>query len=447
MTSGIQAQAPLGPRLTIAALVAAGLLVAAVAARVARPAGLELHDPRSFVDLLLAAACLSLALLTLRRAPAVAWPALVLAATLAATEPFQLARALFGPDGRLVAGPTPTGPDAGRWLSASLLVTVAAVATAAVGALYAGRPERRLAGWVGPVAIALVGWLAIACGATILLTMAGWHNDPALTWADLLTWPVRVWFVLVVALAAAGLAGDLWPAAVRASARMAAAPGEVGGATFAWIGAFVDELSGRAASRHAAAEAERSRLASELHAEVLPSLRRAQDDLAEDHVGPATIAALREVADRLEQTMADRRDVVLEQLGLVEALEILAERVQDRAGVEVGITVLDEGRSTGRPPLAVETAALRIGRLAVDNAVVHGDPRSVELAVSSSPDGVTIEVSNDGRPIEPDASERAIRDGRRGLVEIREIAASVGGRVVVGTIDGTGARVRFDWPA
>ena len=214
-------------------------------------------------------------------------------------------------------------------------------------------------------------------------------------------------------------------------------------------GAIGDELLGRAASRRTTEERERARLAAELHADVLPALRAAVADLEAGRDASAVGVRLATIAADVQALSLERRNLILEELGLVAALEAMAERVEERAGASVEIDV-DPGAEGGkhppaRPPLPVERAALRVAELAVANAARHGSGQA-RLSVMSDSARVRLVVTNDGAAFDPEAARAALRRGARGLTEMREAAAEVDADLEIGPGHDGGAVVRFAWP-
>jgi signal transduction histidine kinase len=191
-----------------------------------------------------------------------------------------------------------------------------------------------------------------------------------------------------------------------------------------------------------AAALERERLAADLHARVVPELRRAAASTA----GSAPGADLRGALEDVETLMAERHSVVLEEFGLLAAIEWLAERTTARTGATVEIDVGD-AVGTGRPPREVERAAFRIALLAMDNAARHAPGASISVSVASvSSHEVRLAVADDGPGIDPPAVEAARLDGHRGLSDMDAAARAVGGNVsVTGGADGVGTRVTFSW--
>ncbi|GGS81089.1 MULTISPECIES: sensor histidine kinase [Streptomyces] len=190
-------------------------------------------------------------------------------------------------------------------------------------------------------------------------------------------------------------------------------------------------------------EAERRRIAQELHDEVgqtltavLLQLKHAADHAPEPvredlHQAQETTRAgldeIRRIARRL-------RPGVLEELGLHSALRALAaEFSTSRLGVTTHIT-------PGLPQLdpATELVFYRIAQEALTNTARHSGARTVELHLRTTPGGgVGLLVRDDGRGIGP-APEGA---GIRGM---RERALLVGAELRIGPGPAGGTQVRLD---
>jgi two-component system sensor histidine kinase UhpB len=286
----------------------------------------------------------------------------------------------------------------------------------------------------------------VACLLVVVLVIAGARYDPAFTWVDLATWPTSVFIQFVLVLTAFGVAADLRAASLRADGRLVtdARPAEGGEPIFAdRVRATLRELvPGQAAAEAAAVESERVRLAGDLHAVVLPALRRAIAEVEAGAPVEALAGRLRAVDLELERLMADRWPVVLEAFGLVEALEDLAERTEADGAVHVGLEV---EAATGRPRPHIEREAWRVAQLAIDNAVRHAAATEIAIVVSVGSDQVRLSIADDGRGIDP---ADPVRAGARGLNDIARRAKAVGGSVLVesGRSAGSGTVVRFEWP-
>jgi signal transduction histidine kinase len=419
---------PIAFRLAAASAAAVVLLAAIV---------LALNPPtrtEGLLPALIAGAALFAGLLTRRWAPSLAWVALIVAALVAASVPIAVSRA---------ADPVATG--LGTWLLIAVRSSVAAILTVVVAALYATRSERRSTGRVTTLATFLVAWLVVACLLVLLLVIAGARYDPAFTWVDVATWPTSVFIQFVLVLTAFGVAADLRAAALRADGRLATADprnGDAAAPVAERLRATLRELiPGQAAAEAAAIESERVRFAGDLHAVVLPTLRRAIAEVEAGGPVEALAGRLRTVDLELERLMADRWPVVLEAFGLVEALEDLAELTEADGVIQVTIEVAS---AVGRAPRDIERTAWRIAQLAIDNAIRHAGASRITIGIAVAPDHLRLSVADDGRGFEP---TDPVRVGARGLQDQARRAAAVGGRIAIGADTPSGTIVRFEWPA
>jgi signal transduction histidine kinase len=389
--------------------------------------------PEDLLPVLVGCAGLIAALLARAMAPGFAWMALIVGSLAAAGVPTGLSRA---------ADPGVIG--VGPWLVLAIPASISAIVTVAITALYATRPERRLTR-VGTLAAFLVAWLAVACAVVVVLTIAGARADPDFTIVDVTTTPTGLFLHFVLLLAALGVTADLRAALSRADAHSIGAEGRAG-AVGPPIGdrvrAVLRELiPGQADADVAAIEAERIRLAGDLHAVVLPTLRRA---IAEAEAGlpiEDLAARLRSVDLALERLMADRWPVVLDAFGLVAALEDLAERTEADGAVQV---VLEIEGSAGRPRPEIERTAWRVAQLAVDNAVRHAAASQIAITVAVAPDRLGLSISDDGRGFDPAGP---VRPTARGLVDLGRRASAVGASLEIVPGDPLGTVVRLEWPA
>jgi signal transduction histidine kinase len=175
-----------------------------------------------------------------------------------------------------------------------------------------------------------------------------------------------------------------------------------------------------------ASEAERARLARELHDVPLQHLtsviRRLESkpDAAEETEG------LRVIAAQLREAATNLRPPVLDDLGLGAALEFLASESTSQA-VLVYSDIADESgpHPMSRPPTDVELAMFRVAQEAVTNAVQHAKAHTVRIEGHVASDAVDIIVRDDGRGFTEDRALDAVRAGRLGLASMRRRAEAV----------------------
>jgi signal transduction histidine kinase len=191
----------------------------------------------------------------------------------------------------------------------------------------------------------------------------------------------------------------------------------------------------------AATEAERARVAADIHDDALQELTLLVTRL--DAAGDAEGADLaRTVADRLRAICGDLRLPILDDLGLGPALDWLVLRIERLAGGEVRLE-----RSDGtRPPAEVELAIFRIAQEALANAVKHGRPPIV-VRYSATPSGASLSIDDAGPGISPEAPAEAEEHGRFGLLNMAQRAEAIGAILDIRRWPSGGTHVALDWRA
>ncbi|MEA2577015.1 MAG: hypothetical protein QOD78_603, partial [Chloroflexota bacterium] len=136
----------------------------------------------------------------------------------------------------------------------------------------------------------------------------------------------------------------------------------------------------------AATEAERARVAADIHDDALQELTLLVHrlDAAGDTEG-ADIA--RTVSDRLRAICGDLRLPILDDLGVGPALDWLVVRIERLAGGEVRL----ERADGSRPPADVELAFFRVAQEALANAVKHGKP-PILVRYATTPGGASLSI-------------------------------------------------------
>jgi signal transduction histidine kinase len=190
----------------------------------------------------------------------------------------------------------------------------------------------------------------------------------------------------------------------------------------------------------AAMEAERSRIAADIHDDALQELTLLgwRLDAAGDNEGAA---AAREVADRLRAICGDLRLPILDDLGAGSALEWLVERVGRLAGGEVRLERGDQIR----PPADVELAFFRVAQEALSNAVRHGRPPIV-VRYWTTPTAASMAVDDAGDGIDP-ARLAPSGEGHFGMLNMRQRAEQIGALLEIRRWPAGGTQVTLEWRA
>lgn len=133
---------------------------------------------------------------------------------------------------------------------------------------------------------------------------------------------------------------------------------------------------------------------------------------------------LDQIEDRIRRISHELRPTILDDMGLLPAIEFLADGISQRWGIPVTV----RGTVASRLPLPVETAVYRAAQEGLTNVARHAQATCAEVLLSQSPHLITCSVRDDGKGCDP-AVVVTSSNGRRGLglVEIRERTAALGG--------------------
>jgi two-component system sensor histidine kinase UhpB len=200
-------------------------------------------------------------------------------------------------------------------------------------------------------------------------------------------------------------------------------------------------------------EQERRMIARELHDELgqsVTAMRSMALSIAQ-RVGP-----LDAQAEQAARTIADESSrlydamhgiiprltpLVLDNFGLAEALEDLAERTRrSQPGVTIDLSLtLGDARLPGEVALALYRAAQE----GITNALRHGQARRLRLALAAGDDAVRLTLTDDGTGLPPDWSHRT---GHYGLRWLDERAQALHGRLELGPAEPQGTRLVLELP-
>lgn len=284
--------------------------------------------------------------------------------------------------------------------------------------------SRAEGGRVGPAAFAAVGapaalgWVRVELDGTPALRMSG---------------TVAV-FAAILALLAVAL---LWfgPfAQIREEATARAAEVE---AAVAQVRAL-----GRASLR--AVEAERNRIARDLHDDLGQQLTAMRLSLEGDPPDPVAVAQARDRLDEANSAMravvADLRPAGLSEDRVAGTLDAACSRFEEAHGVAVVF------RHDG-PELhdaVIAAALLRVLREALHNARRHGDAEEIAVRLAIDADELRLAIHDDGSGLPPGVEPLALG---RGLAGLRQRLGLLGGELTLASRDGDGVRVLARLPA
>jgi len=211
-----------------------------------------------------------------------------------------------------------------------------------------------------------------------------------------------------------------------------------------------EELAAFASESAGVREQEKSRMARELHDELAQSLTAAKmdaiwlrDHLPRDAEAQSKIATMLLMLDTcvasVRRIAADLRPLVLDDLGLVPALEWVVQNFNQRTGVPCEL-IVDEALELEEP---FATGVFRIVQESLQNVAKHAEARHVEVELKAQGDYLLLRVQDDGigfRPSDPRKPQSL------GLVGLRERAQLMRGELRVDSSPGAGTRVEAKIP-
>ena len=205
-----------------------------------------------------------------------------------------------------------------------------------------------------------------------------------------------------------------------------------------------------------AQEHERERIARELHDDTVQSLLLIAQRLDRLRSNPRLEMAARTAEEgklrgevlqtlgNLRHLTQDLRPRILDDLGLVPALEWLADDLGDRYGVETGVEIDDALQELSQE---AHLLLFRIAQEALRNVGRHSGATRARISLRRCGDRVEMTVTDDGKGFEPpkDISDLAMM-GKLGLLGMYERARLLGGSFDIRSEPSQGTTVAVDVP-
>jgi signal transduction histidine kinase len=202
-------------------------------------------------------------------------------------------------------------------------------------------------------------------------------------------------------------------------------------------------------------EDSRRRLSRELHDEIGQTLAVLQIEvshaqaLTDENQGRLRdrLQCARELAEKTVQTVRDisllLRPALLDDLGLVPALQWLLEDFQRRSGVSAEFS--GEGVRDLLPD-SVKTCVYRVVQEALHNSEKHSGASEVRVAVRQSTNQLRVDIEDNGRGLELNAKGMPQRKAGLGILGMRERAAKVRGTLELVSSPGRGTQICLQIP-
>jgi len=208
----------------------------------------------------------------------------------------------------------------------------------------------------------------------------------------------------------------------------------------------LEELSARLVD---AQESERRSISRELHDEVGQSLGALLVEVGRlSALLPPAAPQIKEHVDKIksvaESTVQTVRNIalllrpsMLDDLGLIAALEWQGREVSRRSDMEVEIESADVSEKL---PDEYQICIYRLVQEALNNAARHSSAKNAKVAVQQSADKILVSVSDDGRGLDP----RRVRG--LGILGMEERVRRLGGTFTIDSKPQSGTTVRAEFP-
>jgi signal transduction histidine kinase len=199
---------------------------------------------------------------------------------------------------------------------------------------------------------------------------------------------------------------------------------------------------------------ERTRIARELHDTLLQSFYGLvlSFEAAISMLPPETpaYATLKSVLARADKALAEGRDRVYGLRIGTDDLQDLSARIgalleEMKALSEATFTLRTAGSLTAYDPV-VCSELYQIAREALMNAARHSGATAIVTSITALPASLRLDVSDNGRGIEPELLLAGGRSGHWGLLGMRERARQIGSEIRITSFPGAGTAVSLEVP-
>ena len=206
-----------------------------------------------------------------------------------------------------------------------------------------------------------------------------------------------------------------------------------------------------------AQEDERKRVSRDLHDDVSPEILvlikkldalydrgRLKVSEVRDSIGEVRSQA-EKALEALRRTAQGLRPRIIDDLGLVAAVEWIAEELEREEDITIQVTSSGIDRE---PSPEVQIVLFRITQEALNNIRKHASAGIVEISLRGTEDTIHLEITDNGKGFTvPVHVEDTVRDGHLGLMGMDERARLLNGTLEISSVPGKGTRIlaRLPW--
>jgi PAS domain S-box-containing protein len=151
-----------------------------------------------------------------------------------------------------------------------------------------------------------------------------------------------------------------------------------------------------------------------------------------------SLKLVEETVERIRDVMAELRPPVLDDYGVAAALHWYGNQFSERTGIA---TVLELDELSARLPSHWETALFRIAQEALTNVAKYAHAKTVTVMLEEFGDSVRLTIADDGVGFDPQTHHQPGAKPEWGLMNMRERAQAIGGKLSVETAPGKGTKI------
>lgn len=219
--------------------------------------------------------------------------------------------------------------------------------------------------------------------------------------------------------------------------------------------AMQDELRHLSRQLLSVQEEERRRISRELHDVIAQSLSginlrlaelKTESEISREMLGQkieSTQLLVEKSVEIVHRFARELRPSVLDDLGLIPALEAHFKSFMQETGVRVKLTVFAGIENADNSTL---TIFYRIAQEALANIARHAHASHVEVCISDQNDTIRMEIRDDGIGFEVEGQSCAKKTIRLGLLGMKERAGMIGGSFSIESATDQGTTIRIELP-
>ena len=147
--------------------------------------------------------------------------------------------------------------------------------------------------------------------------------------------------------------------------------------------------------------------------------------------------------DIVHRFARELRPAVLDDLGLIPALQSFLKNFTTRTGIRTRLTAAPGIEAL---EIARRTVLFRVAQEALTNVARHAQASCVEVSFQTSPAGICMQVRDDGKAFQVDRTLHVNGGKRLGLLGMRERLEMVGGKLGIASAPGKGTTITAQIP-